>query len=202
MFCGRSACWRRYGMTRHHPVLKKASFALIERQIDRDRRAQCTSRVETEQAEAEALGLKCKACIDPSRHRSRRRREASDRAGKSRATALSCCSCRASTARRTLKACFKPCSLVMSKNRDVTLNIAGDGDPKYIRLAPSARARSCDRRPCQLARLCGRRSERRDAPGGGLCFCAAIILGKLWHRGRGSLGGWASMPCVAGRGDI
>ena len=54
----------RYGMTEHHPFLKRVSFALIERRlIELASAVHFTS--SAEQAEAEALGLKCNGVLIP-----------------------------------------------------------------------------------------------------------------------------------------
>ena len=96
-----------YGMTRHHPFLKKASFALIERRLLESASAvHFTS--SAEQAEAEALGLKCNGVSIPlgiDLNGSRAERDCAAKTGRCDST---CCSCRASNRRRTSKACSRP----------------------------------------------------------------------------------------------
>ena len=54
----------RYGMTRRHPLLKQVSFALIERRLIESASAVHFTSL-AEQAEAEALGLKCRGVLIP-----------------------------------------------------------------------------------------------------------------------------------------
>src|ERR1700683_1567970 len=54
----------RYGMTRHHPMLKRVSFALIERRLLESANAVHFTSL-AEKREAEALGLKCRSALVP-----------------------------------------------------------------------------------------------------------------------------------------
>ena len=53
-----------YGMTQHHPMLKRVSFALIERRLIKSASAVHFTSL-AEQGEAEALGLKCQSVLIP-----------------------------------------------------------------------------------------------------------------------------------------
>jgi glycosyltransferase involved in cell wall biosynthesis len=119
-----------YGMTRHHPIVKRASFALIERGlIEAASAVHFTSSVE--QAEAEALGLKCKSVVIPlgvdvdgGSARSIVRRTRSD--------AFNLLFLSRIDQKKNLEGVLHALRLVWSKNFNVTLNIAGSGDPQYI----------------------------------------------------------------------
>jgi len=54
----------RYGMTQHHPFIKRVSFEIIERGLIESASAVHFTSL-AEQAEAEALGLKCKSAVIP-----------------------------------------------------------------------------------------------------------------------------------------
>jgi glycosyltransferase involved in cell wall biosynthesis len=119
-----------YGMTRHHPMLKRVSFALIERRLIESANAiHFTSRAE--QSEAEALGLKCQSVLIPlgidvgSAQKSVRVRThehgAFDLLFLSRIDP-----------KKNIEGLLQALQLVRAKNLNVTLNIAGDGDVRYI----------------------------------------------------------------------
>jgi glycosyltransferase involved in cell wall biosynthesis len=119
-----------YGMTRHHPVLKKASFALIERRLLESASAvHFTS--SAEQAEAEALGLKCKGVSIPLGIDL-----AAAAAGaitrQTQCDGLNLLFLSRIDRKKNLEGLLQALRLVLSKYPDVTLNIAGDGDPKYV----------------------------------------------------------------------
>jgi glycosyltransferase involved in cell wall biosynthesis len=124
-----------YGMTRHHPMVKKASFTLIERGLIESASAvHFTS--STELAEAEALGLKCKGVVIPlginleamSKNVVVQRKpgEAFNLLFLSRIDQ-----------KKNLEGLLQGLRIVLSKNPKVTLDIAGDGDPQYVALLQS-----------------------------------------------------------------
>jgi glycosyltransferase involved in cell wall biosynthesis len=119
-----------YGMTHHHPFLKQASFALIERRLIESANAvHFTS--SSEQAEAEALGLKCNGVLIPlgidlggapgNSVARRKQRDAFNLLFLSRIDR-----------KKNIEGLLRGLRIVLSKNSSVTLNMAGDGDPKYI----------------------------------------------------------------------
>jgi glycosyltransferase involved in cell wall biosynthesis len=119
-----------YGMTRHHPFLKKASFALIERRLIESASAvHFTSAAE--QAEAEALGLKCNGVsiplgidLDPLVHGTVARQKRGD--------AFNLLFLSRIDPKKNLEGLLQALHLVSSKYPNIVLNIAGDGDPKYV----------------------------------------------------------------------
>jgi glycosyltransferase involved in cell wall biosynthesis len=119
-----------YGMTRHHPFLKKASFALIERRL-----LEAASAVHftssAEKAEAEVLGLKCNGVSIPlGIDLNGSRQNPIDREKQYNAIDLLFLS--RIEPKKNLEGLLHAVSLVLSKYPNITLNIAGDGDPKYI----------------------------------------------------------------------
>lgn len=120
----------RYGMTQRHPVLKRASFVLIERRlIETASAVHFTS--EIEQVEAESLGLHCRSVLIPL--------GIDIESVSKQATLLEKqgdCFILLFLSRierkKNLEGLLQALRLVISKNRDVTLNIAGDGDLQYI----------------------------------------------------------------------
>jgi glycosyltransferase involved in cell wall biosynthesis len=119
-----------YGMTQHHPFLKKASFALIERRLIESASAvHFTS--SAEQAEAEALGLKCNGVVIPL---------GIDLSGSMRSTiaprkqgdAFKLLYLSRIDKKKNIEGLLQAVRIVLSRKFDVTLRIAGDGDPKYI----------------------------------------------------------------------
>ena len=124
-----------YGMTRHHPMFKKASFALIERGLIESASAvHFTS--STEQAEAEALGLKCRGAVIPLGINvkaipkivfvERKPGEAFHLLFLSRIDR-----------KKNLEGLLQGLRIVLSRNPKVILDIAGDGDPQYVALLQS-----------------------------------------------------------------
>jgi glycosyltransferase involved in cell wall biosynthesis len=119
-----------YGMTRHHPVLKRLSLALIERRlIQRASAVHFTSAAE--QAEAETLGLSCQSVVIPlgvdvSRVPRRNRARTNER------VTFSLLFLSRIDQKKNLESLLQALRLVRAKSLDVTLKIAGDGDPKYV----------------------------------------------------------------------
>ena len=143
-----------YGMTRHHPMLKRVSFALIERRLIESANAVHFTSL-AEQREAEALGLKCQSVLIPLGidvaivPKSIRVR---DESGAFNLLFLS-----RIDPKKNIEGLLQALQLVRAKNLNVTLNIAGDGDAEIHRNASIARARSWDCHACQMAGLRGRR---------------------------------------------
>ena len=94
----------RYGMTRHHPLMKRASFALIERGLIESASAVHFTSL-AEQAEAEALGFKCRGVLIPLGIDLGGVAERRATNPNMTSTTLIYCLCRASIERRTSKAC-------------------------------------------------------------------------------------------------
>ena len=124
-----------YGMTRRHPLLKKVSFTLIERRLIKSASAvHFTS--SAEQAKSAALGLKCKGVVIPlgielgnmvkSAHGPRRGVNSFNLLFLSRIDRV-----------KNVEGLLQAMRLILSKNANVTLNIAGDGDASYIRALQS-----------------------------------------------------------------
>ena len=119
-----------YGMTQHHRFLKMISFAIIERRlVELANAVHFTS--SGEQAEAEALGLKCNGVLIPlgidlnvSPQSTIVRRRQGD--------AINLLFLSRIDRKKNLDGLLQALRLVLSKYPNVTLNIAGDGDPKYI----------------------------------------------------------------------
>jgi glycosyltransferase involved in cell wall biosynthesis len=120
----------RYGMTRRHPMLKWISFALIERRLIESANAvHFTSRAE--QAEAEALGLKCRSVLIPlGTDLGNVPKRTSVRPDESGAFSLLFLS--RIDPKKNIEGLLKALQLIRAKNLSVTLNIAGNGDERYI----------------------------------------------------------------------
>jgi glycosyltransferase involved in cell wall biosynthesis len=120
----------RYGMSQHHPVLKRLSFDFIERGLIESASAvHFTSRAE--QVEAEMLGLKCNGVVVPlgiDLDQSAKRAMPRQKSDPFNLLFLS-----RIDPKKNLEALLKATHLVSSKKKyDLTLNIAGTGDPRYI----------------------------------------------------------------------
>jgi glycosyltransferase involved in cell wall biosynthesis len=119
-----------YGMTRHHPMLKRVSFALIERRLIESASAVHFTSL-AEQREAEALGLTCRSVLIPlgtdvdsvPKHT----RVRTDESGAFNLLFLS-----RIDPKKNIEGLLRALQLVRAKNLNVTLNIAGDGDARYI----------------------------------------------------------------------
>jgi glycosyltransferase involved in cell wall biosynthesis len=119
-----------YGMTQHHPFLKKVSFSLIERRLIESASAvHFTS--SAERAEAEALGLKCNGVVIPlgidlgdstKGTISPRKRDG----------AFNLLYLSRIDKKKNIEGLLQAVRIVLSKKTDLTLSIAGDGDPKYV----------------------------------------------------------------------
>jgi glycosyltransferase involved in cell wall biosynthesis len=119
-----------YGMTRHHRFLKKISFTFIERRlIEAANAVHFTSSVE--QAEAEALGLKCNGVLIPLGIDLRgSARSAVER--RKQGNTLTLLFLSRIDQKKNIEGLLQALRIVLSKKANVTLNIAGAGAPKYI----------------------------------------------------------------------
>ena len=122
----------RYGMTRHHPLLKKISFALFERSlIETASAVHFTSRAE--QSEAELLKLRCNGVVIPlgidvdgaltQAAGGRRNRD-------ERFTLLFLSRI---DPKKNLEGLLRAFAFVRRRHPNLVLDIAGDGDPDYLR---------------------------------------------------------------------
>ena len=118
-----------YGMTRHHPMLKRVSFALIERRLIESANAVHFTSL-AEQREAEALGLKCRSVLIPL---------GIDVAGMPKSThvrdesgAFDLLFLSRIDPKKNIEGLLQALQLVRAKNLNVTLNIAGNGDARYV----------------------------------------------------------------------
>jgi glycosyltransferase involved in cell wall biosynthesis len=119
-----------YGMTRHHPLLKRASFALIERRLLESASAvHFTS--SAEKAEAEALGLKCNGVLIPLGIDLNGSRQ-NPIVGPKENNAFNLLFLARIDRKKNLEGLLQALHLVSSKYPNITLNIAGDGDRKYV----------------------------------------------------------------------
>jgi glycosyltransferase involved in cell wall biosynthesis len=122
----------RYGMTRHHPLLKKISFALLERSlIETASAVHFTSRAE--QSEAELLKLRCNGVViplgidvdgvlpQPSGGRGNRD-ERFNLLFLSRIDP-----------KKNLEGLLRAFAFVRRRHPSLVLDIGGDGDPHYVR---------------------------------------------------------------------
>jgi glycosyltransferase involved in cell wall biosynthesis len=116
-----------YGMTRHHPLLKKLSFALIERRLIESASAMHFTS-SNEQAEVEALGLKCNGVVIPLGIDL----GAARRARRKQSNAFTLLFLSRIDPKKNIEGLLQALQIVLSRNLDVTLNIAGAGAPKYI----------------------------------------------------------------------
>ena len=119
-----------YGMAEHHPMLKRVSLALIERRLIESANAiHFTSRAE--QSEAQALGLKCQSVLIPLGidvgSVLKNTRVQADESGAFNLLFLS-----RIDPKKNIEGLLRALQLVRAKNLNVTLNIAGDGDARYI----------------------------------------------------------------------
>jgi len=119
-----------YGMAKRHPLLKRVSFALIERRIIESAKAiHFTSKAE--QTEAEALGLKCRSVLIPlGIDIGSAPKSAAFQTGQSGAFELLFLS--RIDPKKNIESLLRALELVRAKNLNVTLSIAGDGDAKYV----------------------------------------------------------------------
>jgi glycosyltransferase involved in cell wall biosynthesis len=122
-----------YGMTQHHPMVKRASFVLIERPlIEAASAVHFTSGAE--QTEAVSLGLNCRGVIIPLGIDIGNVSKASVGGGNGaladepRLLFLS-----RIDRKKNLEGLLQALGLLVSRHSKLTLDIAGDGDPDYVR---------------------------------------------------------------------
>lgn len=120
----------RYGMTQHHPFMKRASFALIERGLIKSASAIHFTSI-SEQAEAEALGVKCKGVLIPLGIDVGHLAD-DDHGRKKEFSTFNLLFMSRIDRKKNLEGLLGAMRIVLSGNSNVTLNIAGDGDLNYI----------------------------------------------------------------------
>jgi glycosyltransferase involved in cell wall biosynthesis len=121
----------RYGLSYHHPVLKRTSFALVERGLIESASAVHFTSL-AEQGEAEALGLKCHSVLIPlgidvgslSTNVMLRKKQNDP---------FTLLFLSRIERKKNLECLLQAFRLLQSRNRRLTLNIAGGGDPQYIK---------------------------------------------------------------------
>ena len=122
----------RYGMTRHHPLLKKISFALLERSlIETASAVHFTSRAE--QREAELLKLRCNGVviplgIDVDSVLTRAAGGSGNRDERFNLLFLS-----RIDPKKNLEGLLHAVAIVRRRHPNLVLDIGGDGDPDYLR---------------------------------------------------------------------
>jgi glycosyltransferase involved in cell wall biosynthesis len=119
-----------YGMTKHHPTLKRISFAMIERRLIRQASAVHFTSL-AEQTEAELLGLNCQSVVIPlgvdvTMVPNKDRAPVDERAP------LNLLFLSRIEPKKNLENLLQALRLVRAKKFDVTLSIAGDGSPNYV----------------------------------------------------------------------
>lgn len=120
----------RYGMTEHHPMLKRVSLALVERRVIESASAVHFTSM-AEQAEAEALGIKCKSVVIPlgtdiiSAHPAKCVRRFD-------VDSFNLLFLSRIDRKKNIEGLLRAMRLVRERNLKVTLNIAGDGEALYI----------------------------------------------------------------------
>ena len=118
-----------YGMTQRRPLLKQASLALVERRLIVSASAIHFTSL-TEMADAEALGLECKGVViplgidlsNPTKHRYIHNDDG----------AFNLLFLSRIDRKKNLEGLMKALNLILPKYPRLKINIAGDGDPRYI----------------------------------------------------------------------
>jgi glycosyltransferase involved in cell wall biosynthesis len=120
-----------YGMTQHHPRLKKVSLALIERRlIEAASAMHFTSRAELN--EAEALGLKCRGVVIPLGIDSGGSNWESGCKRPNRTEPFELLFLSRIDPKKNIEGLMRALALVISKSLPVVLTIAGGGDRDYL----------------------------------------------------------------------
>lgn len=117
-----------YGMTQHHPLLKRLSFAMVERGVlEAASAVHFTSHAE--KAEAEALGLRCRSVVIPLGIEV----ESVPR-GKPRQVggSLNLLFLSRIDPKKNLEGLLRALQMAVEEGGDVRLKIAGDGDADYL----------------------------------------------------------------------
>lgn len=184
-----------YGMTKHRPFLKRASFALIERRLLESASAvHFTS--SAEQAEAEALGLKCNAVsipigieLDTVAPEAVARRGEGDEFDLLFLARID--------RKKNLEGLLQALSLVSAKYPNITLSIAGEGDPKYVDTLKSLVVRLAIQRHVKWLGYVGS-GRKRDV----LATASAFVLPSFSENfGIAAVEALAAgLPCVVSQG--
>jgi len=120
-----------YGMTRHHPLLKKVSFALIERRlIEAASAIHFTSHAELE--EAQALGLKCRGVVIPLGIDTGARARRGGRKWPIGLAPVKLLSLSRIDPKKNLEGLLRALALIVRKRPGLTLSIVGCGEPEYV----------------------------------------------------------------------
>lgn len=184
-----------YGMTRHHPFLKKVSFALIERQLIESASAvHFTSSLE--RAEAEALGLKCNGVLIPlgidlggSTRSVVARRKQGD--------AFNLLFLSRIDQKKNIESLLQALRIVLSRNPNVVLKIAGAGDPNYVKSLQSlARRLAIDDHVDWLGYVEG--DSKTDVLAGASAFVLPSYSENFGIAAAEALA--AGLPCLVSRG--
>lgn len=185
----------RYGMTQHHPLMKNASFALIERGLIESASAVHFTSL-AEQAEAEALGLKCRGVLIPlgidldGVPKSIRVRNKD-------VDAFNLLFMSRIDRKKNLESLLEALRLILSRHPKLTLNIAGDGDPNYIvTLQSLARCLAIDGHVNWLGYLQGER--KREALEAASAFVLPSYSENFGIAVAEALA--AGLPCLVSRG--
>jgi glycosyltransferase involved in cell wall biosynthesis len=120
-----------YGMTRHRPLLKKISLALIERRLIEAASAVHFTSL-TERKDAEALGLRCADVVIPLGIDAGTPTPQAGRRWAAGTGPYKLLSLSRIDRKKNLESLIRALSLVVTKNPGVTLSIAGSGDLGYI----------------------------------------------------------------------
>jgi glycosyltransferase involved in cell wall biosynthesis len=120
-----------YGMTRHHPLLKRVSFALIERRLVESASAVHFTSM-SEQVEAEALGLKCRSVVIPLGTAFSGITTDDKGVVKTKSDEFNLLFLSRIDRKKNLDGLLQGLQLALSKCPNLTLNIAGTGDSNYI----------------------------------------------------------------------
>lgn len=184
-----------YGMTKRRPFLKRMSFALIERRL-----LEAASAVHftssSEQAEAEALGLKCNGVsipigialdtVAPGGVVWRKQGDAFNLLFLSRIDQ-----------KKNLESLLQALSLVSSKYPNIALSIAGEGDEKYVdSLKSLSRHLAIDRHVNWLGYV--ESDRKRDALAAATAFVLPSFSENFGIAVVEALA--AGLPCVVSRG--
>jgi glycosyltransferase involved in cell wall biosynthesis len=184
-----------YGMTRHHPIAKRASFALVERGLLESASAvHFTS--SAERAEAEALGLECEGVVIPLgidvdgvAKSMPLRRESSG--------AFNLLFLSRIDQKKNLEGVLHALRLVRAKNLNVALSIAGSGELQYVEtLQMLARDLAVDKHVKWLGYLDGAR--KYEALKAASAFVLASYSENFGISVTEALA--AGLPCLVSRG--
>jgi glycosyltransferase involved in cell wall biosynthesis len=121
----------RYGMSRHHPLMKRASFALVERPlIEAASAVHFTS--QAERIEAESLNLSCRGVVIPLGIDIGSVATAVGGGGILPPDGPRLLFLSRIDPKKNLEGLLHALSRLLSRHPDLALDIAGDGDPNYV----------------------------------------------------------------------